>query len=116
GITAAANIATIDLNVRSTSLTDNMEMTELVNATGIKSKSLFDTVGISEQISRSRLVNTALSTDQVSISDQVSAMRIAKLSLSDSLTISEHNTELRFNDHYYDGLPVTITISATNMA
>src|SRR5574337_911027 len=116
GITAAAKIAAIDLNVRFTSLTDNMGITALVNATGLKSKSLVDAIAISEQISGSRLVNKTLSADQVSISDQISAMRIKKLSLSDSLLISEHSTELHFNDHYYNGLPVTITTSATSMA
>src|SRR5574337_10701 len=116
GITAAAKIAAIDLNVRFTSLTDNMGITALVNATGLKSKSLVDAIAISEQISGSRLVNKTLSADQVSISDQISAMRIKKLSLSDSLLISEHSTELHFNDHYYNGLPVAITTSATSVA
>ncbi len=114
-VNAEVKMVTIDLNIRSTSFTDGVGITDSVNATGLKGRSLSDSVSVADQASISRLVTTSDS-DQVSISEQFSTLRIRNLSLSDSVSMSDQSTALHFNNNYYDGLPVTITTSATSMA
>ena len=115
-VNAETKLVAIDLNIRSISLTDSVSIADSINATGVKGFSLSDSVGLSDQSSISRLVSTSVTPDQVSISEQFSALRIAKVSLSDSISISEQSTALHFNEHYYDGLPVTVTTSPTSLA